>query len=117
MATINQVPLEILEDIVSRAVTSRISVAGPVIMVKPSIGQLAAVNSKWQQIVEKNTFQVLVLTADDIPTAMKILQNRPERFSLVRQIVFQVKLPSYGPLAVSVGILIIWQHGFLTFRL
>ncbi|KAI2626846.1 hypothetical protein GGS21DRAFT_493156 [Xylaria nigripes] len=86
MTSLNQMPVEILEDIIHRVIsgTSRVS------------GQLAAVNSVWQRIVEKSTFQSLRLTEADLPIAVRILRNRSERFGLVRLIVFNIILPGYS---------------------
>ncbi|KAI0456032.1 hypothetical protein F5B21DRAFT_502783 [Xylaria acuta] len=86
MTGLNQVPLEILEDIVRLAVPPG---------VKGIVGQLASVNPIWQSIVEKQSFQELRLQVEDIPKMMEILQNRPERFSLVRRLVLFVALPTY----------------------
>ncbi|KAI0428167.1 hypothetical protein F5Y09DRAFT_349806 [Xylaria sp. FL1042] len=87
MVGLGELPLEILEDIVHLAVSSRTS---------SSVGQMAAVNSVWQAIVERETFQQLRLGADDVALAMQILARRPERFGLVRLILFSVVLPMYS---------------------
>ncbi|TGJ85443.1 hypothetical protein E0Z10_g3299 [Xylaria hypoxylon] len=87
MAGLEDMPLEILEDIVGLALLSGIS---------GTAGQIASVNSLWQSIVEKKNFQQLRLGVEDITTAMEILRNRPERFSLVRLIIFNVVLPIYS---------------------
>lgn len=92
MAGLNQVPIEVLEDIVRLALPPG---------VKGIAGQLASVNPIWQSIIEKQSFQEFRLQVEDIPKAMKILQNRPERFSLVRRIVFFVTLPTYTAADVS----------------
>ncbi|KAF2966273.1 hypothetical protein GQX73_g7303 [Xylaria multiplex] len=88
MAEIGDLPLEILEKIVCLALLPRTS---------HRAGQIASVNSLWQNIVEKKTFEKLRLGVDDISTVMEILRNRPERFSLVRHIIFDVVLPTYSP--------------------
>lgn len=92
MAGLSQIPLEILEDIVQWTVSSRILRVA---------SQIVSVNSIWQSIVEKTTFQELRLRIEDIPTAMRVLRNRRERFSLVRRIVFTVVLPAYTAADVS----------------
>lgn len=92
MAGLNQMPLEILEDIVQWTVSSGIS---------GRASQIASVNSIWQSIVEKTTFQELRLRMEDIHTAMRTLRSRPERFSLVRRIIFAVVLPTYSAAEVS----------------
>ncbi len=92
MVGLSEMPLEVLEDIVHRAVSFGIS---------GKAGQMASVNSLWQKIVEKKTFQQLRLTEAGVSKAMEILQNRPERFSLVRLIIFSVVLPTYSAAAVS----------------
>ncbi|KAI1128034.1 hypothetical protein F5Y10DRAFT_292379 [Nemania abortiva] len=93
MAELSQMPLEILEDVVRWALSSRIS---------GMASQIASVNSLWQSIVEKTTFQQLRLGVHDIQTAMGILRNRPERFGLVRRIIFTVVLPSYSAVSCTV---------------
>lgn len=92
MAGLSQMPLEILEDIVHLTVSSGVS---------GMASQIASVNPIWQSIVEKTTFQELRLRTEYIPTAMRILRNRPERFSLVRRIIFTVVLPVYSAADVS----------------
>ncbi|KAI1428442.1 hypothetical protein F5Y12DRAFT_789912 [Xylaria sp. FL1777] len=87
MVGLREMPLEILEDIVNGAMSSRIS---------GMAGQMASVDSVWQSIVERKTFQHLRLGVDDVSTVMRILWNRPERFSLVRLIIFNVVLPTYS---------------------
>ncbi|KAI0485828.1 Alpha/Beta hydrolase protein [Xylaria cf. heliscus] len=86
MAELNQVPVEVLEGIVRVAMPPG---------VKGIAGQLASVNRIWQSIVEKQSFQELRFQVEDISKVMKILQKRPERFSLVRRIVVFVTLPAY----------------------
>ncbi|KAI0973181.1 hypothetical protein F4678DRAFT_428168 [Xylaria arbuscula] len=86
MVGLGDMPLEILEDIVLSAVSFRVS---------SKAAELATVNSVWQSIVETKTFQQLRLNVDDISTAMRILRNRPERFGLVRLILFHAILPAY----------------------
>ncbi|RYC65255.1 hypothetical protein CHU98_g943 [Xylaria longipes] len=86
MTGLNRVPLEVLEVIVRLAVPPG---------VKGIVGHLASVNPIWQSIIEKQSFQELRLQKEEFPEAMKILQNRPERFSLVRRLVLFVALPSY----------------------
>ncbi|KAI0914574.1 hypothetical protein F4823DRAFT_621572 [Ustulina deusta] len=92
MVGLSEMPLEVLEDIVHRAVSFGIS---------GKAGQMASVNSLWQKIVEKKTFQQLRLTEAGVSKAMEILQNRPERFSLVRLIIFSVVLPTYSAAACT----------------
>ncbi|KAI0539188.1 hypothetical protein GGR58DRAFT_465500 [Xylaria digitata] len=87
MAELGDLPLEVLEKIVCLAVLPGTS---------GKMGQVASVNSLWQSIVEKKTFEHLRLGVEDISTAMRIFQNRPERFCLVRLIIFNVVLPTYS---------------------
>ncbi|KAI1110141.1 hypothetical protein F5Y14DRAFT_465898 [Nemania sp. NC0429] len=87
MAELSQMPLEILEDIVRRAVSSGVS---------GMASQLASVNSIWQSIVEKTTFEELRLRVEDVAPMMEHLRSRPERFNLVRRIIFTVVLPVYS---------------------
>ncbi|KAI0107030.1 hypothetical protein GGR51DRAFT_571269 [Nemania sp. FL0031] len=93
MVGLSQMPLEILEDIVHHALSSGIS---------SKASHIASVNRIWQSIVESKTFQELRLGVLDIPTAIKTLHNRPERFTLVRRIVFTVILPRYTAIDCTV---------------
>ncbi|KAJ8119417.1 hypothetical protein ONZ43_g3625 [Nemania bipapillata] len=86
MVGLSHMPLEILEDIVDWALFPGVSGVA---------SQIASVNSIWQSIVERTTFQELRLRVEDIPIAMAILWRRPERFSLVRRILFTIVLPQY----------------------
>ncbi|KAI8630818.1 hypothetical protein F5Y19DRAFT_426457 [Xylariaceae sp. FL1651] len=83
---LNNMPNEVLVDIVHWAVSSG---------TPEEAGRLAAVNSTWQSIVEEKTFEHLRLKAHDLTEAMAILNRRPERFGLVRIILFQVVLTRY----------------------
>ncbi|RWA09940.1 hypothetical protein EKO27_g5170 [Xylaria grammica] len=87
MNRLGKLPVEVLEDIICLAMLPGTS---------GTAGKMASVNSLWQNIVESKNFQQLRLGVEDIPAAMEILRNRPERFCLVRLIVFSVVLPVYS---------------------
>ncbi|KAI0202516.1 hypothetical protein F4808DRAFT_458682 [Astrocystis sublimbata] len=93
MAGLDNLPLEVLEDIVNLAVSSRL---------KGQKGRLASVNPLWQSVVEKQTFQELWLPASEAGELMEILQHRPERFGLVRRLIVVIKLPPYTAADCSV---------------
>ncbi|KAI3326563.1 hypothetical protein HD806DRAFT_532191 [Xylariaceae sp. AK1471] len=85
--SLNRVPNEVQKEIVHWAMALGSKAA-----------QLATVNSEWQLIVEEKTFRRLCLNNYELVPAMSILRARPERFDLVRVILFKVVLPPYDNL-------------------
>ncbi|KAI0407030.1 hypothetical protein F4802DRAFT_555403 [Xylaria palmicola] len=82
MAGLNQVPVEVLENIIQWTLTSK-------------AGRLAAVHPTWQSIIEKTTFQEISIESWELSIAFGVFRQRPERFGLVRRLIYRLVLPPY----------------------
>jgi hypothetical protein len=95
MTSIGDLPMEVLEDIVLRAMSDR---------PPRSASLLASVHPTWQRIVEGRVFNTLALHEEDsISTVMEIARRRPSRFDAVRVIIVPVLLPLYPAIEVSIS--------------